>query len=448
RRGELYESSLARLNQLIERGRASSTTPRLTEDERTELKALRRLCRYDPSLSICFQSRILRARRQCREALAALERIPAADLIRPGLFIDRADLLMRLNKWHEAATILHEALTIDSTDARVHFGLARIALHNRDYTASAHHALDGIALLERDPRGHYLLGTALARLSKYEPAIRTFEKALAVHPAFPQAHLWLAHLHRLRGDANAALIHSRARMQIGKNLQSQSATITPRSVAPPPAPRPSAIAGSARDLPPLNGEVVIVCGLPRSGTSMLMQMLVAGGVPAVTDGIRSADEDNPRGYFELEAVKQMANGAPWLEDARGKVVKIVAPLIPHLPDGVPCRVLLTERDISDIIASQRQMMTRRGRSVSETPARLARLKSEYLRLIVWTKGFLASRPDTKLLCLDRNAVIRDPRRAAEAINRFLGGNLDVERMIGEVRPELSRQNSSVQPQTT
>jgi hypothetical protein len=174
---------------------------------------------------------------------------------------------------------------------------------------------------------------------------------------------------------------------------------------------------------------------------MLMQMLAAGGVPALTDGIRSADEDNPRGYFEFEAVKQMRNGAPWLDDACGKAVKIVAPLIPHLPDGIPCRVLLTERDINDIIASQRQMMLRRGRSVSETPARLARLKNEYLRLVVWTKGFLASRPGTKLLCLDRNAVIRDPRRAAEAINRFLGGNLDVDRMAGEVKPELSRQNS-------
>jgi hypothetical protein len=174
---------------------------------------------------------------------------------------------------------------------------------------------------------------------------------------------------------------------------------------------------------------------------MLMQMLVAGGIAAVTDGLRAADEDNPRGYFEFEPVKQMANGAAWLDTARGKAVKIVAPLIPHLPDGVPCRVLLTERDINDIIASQHQMMLRRGKSVSETPARLSRLKNEYLLLIVWTKGFLAGRPDTKLMCLERNAVIRNPRAAAEAINRFLGGNLDVGRMVLEVKPELNRQNS-------
>ncbi|HEU5022145.1 MAG TPA: tetratricopeptide repeat protein, partial [Bryobacteraceae bacterium] len=441
RRKQVYESSLARLNELIDRGRASETTPRLNADERAELKALRRLCRYDPPLTAYFEAQILRARRRWREALAVIQKISVSDLVRPGLFIDRAELLGRLHKWNEAATILHNALTIDSTDARVHFGLARLALHTRDFNSAAHHALDGIALLERDPRGHYLLGIALARLGKYEPAVRTFEKALAIHPAFPQAHLWLARAHRALSHSEAASRHARAWVQILQNVQLQSATITSHSHSAAPAPRPSAIAGSARDLPPLSREIVIVCGLPRSGTSMLMQMLAAGGVPALTDGIRSADEDNPRGYFEFEAVKQMRNGAPWLDDACGKAVKIVAPLIPHLPDGIPCRVLLTERDINDIIASQRQMMLRRGRSVSETPARLARLKNEYLRLVVWTKGFLASRPGTKLLCLDRNAVIRDPRRAAEAINRFLGGNLDVDRMAGEVKPELSRQNS-------
>lgn len=447
RRKQVYESSLARLNELRERGRASETTPRLNAEERAELKALRRLCRYDPSLTTYFEAQILRTRREWHAALAALETIPVSDLVRPGLFIDRAELLGRLQKWNEAATILREAVTIDSTDARVHFGLARLALHHRDFNGAAHHALDGIALLERDPRGHYLLGIALTRLGKYEAAISTFERTLAIHPAFPQAHLWLARVHRALGHSEAAALHSRARMHIFPNVHPRSATITHQAASTTPAPRPAAIAGSARDLPPLSGEVVIVCGLPRSGTSMLMQMLVAGGLPALTDGIRSADEDNPRGYFELEAVKQMENGAPWLDDARGKVVKIVAPLISHLPDGVACRVLLTERDINDIIASQRQMMLRRGRSVSETPARLARLKTEYLRLIVWTKGFLASRPGTKLLCLDRNAVIRDPRRAADAINRFLGGNLDVDRMAGEVKPELSRQ-SSVQAQTT
>ena len=445
RRGRVYEEALRRLVELRTQGRESTTEPRLDHDQRAELKKLRRVCRYDASLGIYFNAQVLRSRRRWNEALAAVESIPASDLLRPGLFIDRAALLGRLNKWNEANSVLREALSIDPTDARVHFGLARVALHDGDHSAAAHSALNGLALLDRDPAGHYLLGIALARLGKYEQAVTAFERALAVNPHFPQAHLWLVRLHRrfLHDPENAAR-HSRAWMQLWQNLQSPSATITPSRPASAPAPRPVAFAGSARDLPPLSGEeIVIVCGLPRSGTSMLMQMLVAGGLTALTDGMRSADEDNPRGYFEFEPVKQMELGAPWLSGAAGKAVKIVAPLIPHLPDGVPCRVLLTERDINDIIASQRQMIIRRGRHANETPARLARLKNEYLRLIVWTKGFLAGRPNTKLMCLDRNAVIRDPQAAAEAINRFLGGTLNVRAMAGEVKPELNRQSSSV-----
>ena len=130
--------------------------------------------------------------------------------------------------------------------------------------------------------------------------------------------------------------------------------------------------------------------------------------------------------------------SPWIEQARGKVVKIVAPMIPNLPGGMPCRVILIERDLNAILASQRQMIARRGRELEQTPARVTRLKQEYLRLIVWTKGFLATRPDTKLMCVDRTAILKDPQSAAEAINLFLGGTLNVTLMSAEVKPELDR----------
>ena len=116
-------------------------------------------------------------------------------------------------------------------------------------------------------------------------------------------------------------------------------------------------------------------------------------------------------------------------------------MIPHLPAGVPCRVILIERDLNDILASQRQMINRRGRDMNETPGRLNRLRQEYLRLVVWTKGFLASRAGTSLLCVNRSSVLSDPQAASEAINRFLGGNLAVERMSAQVKPSLDRHKS-------
>ncbi len=379
------------------------------------------------------------------EALDHLSRIPAGDLIRPGHFTDRAAILTRLNRLDEAEATLREGLEIDPEDARLHFGFSRLFLAQQDFESAAHAALDGLALLDQDPRGHYLLGIALTRLRRFDTATAAFRRALAINPNFPQALLWLSHMHRhflLQPDQAAN--YSRLRKSLRNNFP--GGEIPARAHAPELRPKPVAFAASSRELPPVRDEVVIVSGLPRSGTSMLMQMLVAGGMTPLTDGLRQPDEDNPRGYFEFEPVRQM--GLPsnlrdisWIDQARGKVVKIVAPLMQHLPEGIPCRVILIERDINDILASQRSMIVRRGRVVDQTFARVERLKSEYLRLIVWTKGFLAGRPDTELMCVDRAAVLRNPEAASKAMNRFLGGTLDAGRMAGEVRPELERQSS-------
>jgi len=443
RRRVLYDKALSDVNELrgLSRQLAKDpdrdlAEPLLNPEQRAELRQLRRVCRYDPSLGSFFRVQVFRAQRRWTEALACLDTIPAEDLIRPGLFVDRAELLGRLNRWPEADLILREALASDPTNAWVRFVFCRLLLHQGDDTAAAHAALDGLSLLESDPGGHYLLGIALTRLGRHEDAIGAFTRALVINPNFPQAHLWIAHIcRRALADPGRAAAHS---LELWNILHNQS-VITAQTRPSGPPPRPVAFAASARDLPPLTDEAVIVSGLPRSGTSMLMQMLVAGGLTPLTDGLRQPDEDNPRGYFEFEPVRQMADGAAWMDQARGKVIKIVAPMIPNLPEGVPCRVILIERDLNDILASQRQMIARRGREVDHTPARLNRLKQEYLRLIVWAKGYLAGRPGTRLMCVDRNAVLRDPRAAAEAINRFLGGSLDTGRMAAEVKPELDRQ---------
>jgi len=445
RRRELYEQAIAELEalrslarQLQQQPGRDPAEPVLNPEQRAELKRLRRICRYDPSLAVYFRAQVYRAQRRWSDALACLDSIPATDLIRPGLFTDRAELLGRLNRWNEAQQVLNAALATDQTDARVHFLCARVSLHAGDFTTAAQAALNGLELLPLEPYGHYLLGIALTRLQLFGQAVIALNKALAINPNFPQAHLWLSRIYRRSmADPQRAAAHARTYLSL---VRRPDVTKSPLSApAAAPAPRPVAFAASSRDLPPLTDEVVIVSGLPRSGTSMLMQMLVAGGLTPLTDGLRQPDDDNPRGYFEFEPVKQMANDVAWIEQARGKAVKIVAPMIPNLPDGVPCRVILIERDLEEILASQRQMIVRRGREVEQTPARLNRLRQEYLRLILWAKGFLAGRPSTSLMCVNRNAILSDPQKAAEAINRFLGGNLRVDLMAAEVKPELNRQ---------
>jgi predicted AlkP superfamily phosphohydrolase/phosphomutase/tetratricopeptide (TPR) repeat protein len=460
RRREDYGRAFSRLEELrasarervLQRPERDTTEPLLSPQERTELRLLRGSCRYDSSLTVYFEAQLAVVKKQWTAALARLDRIPSGDLIRPGHYIDRAAILTRLNRLNDAETALRTGLEIDPEDARLHLGLSRLFLARGDFESAAHAALDGLALLNQEPRGHYFLGIALARLHRFDAATAAFRRALAVNPDFPQALLWLAHIHsRYLEDPERAANYSRLRQMLRNNLPGPEESAQQR--APELGPRPVAFAASARDLPPITDEIVVVSGLPRSGTSMLMQMLVAGGMTPLTDGLRQPDEDNPRGYFEFEPVRQMAQDNSWVEQARGKVVKVVAPLLQHLPDGIPCRVILIERDINDILASQRSMISRRAASqpaqrvVDQTSARLERLKSEYLRLIVWTKGFVAGRPATKLMCVDRAAVLRDPEAASKAMNRFLGGGLDTFRMAGEVRPELGRQ-SSVQLSTS
>ena len=191
---------------------------------------------------------------------------------------------------------------------------------------------------------------------------------------------------------------------------------------------------------PLRGEpVIVVAGLPRSGTSMLMQMLAAGGVPILSDGARQADEDNPHGYFEFEPVKQLLKNSQWLFEARGKAVKIVAPLIGALPRGLACRVILCERNLEEVLDSQDRMLKRRGQPAA--PEHRELLKQEYTRTIAGVKAMLRRRPDTELLVIEHGEAIADPVRTAGRVNEFLGGGLDIAKMAVVVDPALHRNRS-------
>jgi tetratricopeptide (TPR) repeat protein len=152
----------------------------------------------------------------------------------------------------------------------------------------------------------------------------------------------------------------------------------------------------------------------------------------------AVDPDNPLGYLEYEPVKRLHEDAAWLDDAKGKAVKIVSPLLPYLPAGRDYRVLFVERDLDEVLASQGQMMQRRGEKVDDTPARRERLREAYTRQLQALKLALARRPGARVLYLNHGAIMRDPA-AADAVSRFLGGRLDGAAMAVVVRPDLHQQ---------
>ncbi|UCF32735.1 MAG: sulfotransferase domain-containing protein [Phycisphaerales bacterium] len=183
--------------------------------------------------------------------------------------------------------------------------------------------------------------------------------------------------------------------------------------------------------------VTIVSGLPRSGTSLMMQMIDASGIPALTDNIRKADEDNPKGYYEFEPVKKTKEDASWLEQAVGKVVKMVHLLLMDLPDGHEYRVIFMRRHLTEVVRSQDVMLERQGKEGGEmSKEKLMQIFEAQLRKVeLWVR----ERSHFKLLNVDYNEVIRDPKPSVDAINEFLGGDLDTDAMLAVVDPSLYRQ---------
>jgi hypothetical protein len=183
--------------------------------------------------------------------------------------------------------------------------------------------------------------------------------------------------------------------------------------------------------------IVIVSGLPRSGTSMAMKMLAAGGVPVVADDIRTADEDNPKGYFEDERVKDLgaAGDKAWLRDARGKAIKIISYLLKDLPADNNYKVVFLRRHLHEVLASQAKMLERRGETNEVADAQMLDIYESHL----WRVGYLFKHaPHLERLELQYDEVVGNPRAAAERIAGFLGGGLDVEAMAAAVDAGLYR----------
>jgi hypothetical protein len=184
--------------------------------------------------------------------------------------------------------------------------------------------------------------------------------------------------------------------------------------------------------------IVIVSGLPRSGTSMAMRMLEGGGIPILADGIRIADISNPKGYYEYERVKELDKGGDlaWLAEARGKAVKIISFLLTWLPETYDYRVIFMQRDLREVLASQNAMLAHRGEATGAADdEQMLRMYEDHLKKVA---RFMANRSCFSTLSVDYRDVVQNPRDAAGRINGFLGGTLDVERMAAIADPALYR----------
>lgn len=188
-------------------------------------------------------------------------------------------------------------------------------------------------------------------------------------------------------------------------------------------------------------SIIVVSGLPRSGTSMLMQMLEAGGCPVLKDEARPPDPDNPKGYYEFEAVKSPAGYRSWIPRAEGKAVKVVAQLLRFLPPYQPgYHVILISRAMDEVMASQEAMLMRLGRTGAALDR--ASLAKVFARHLDEARELAGKREDMRLLGIEHREVLQNPGAAARSIADFLASGLDVQAMASAVDPALYRRKPS------
>lgn len=186
-----------------------------------------------------------------------------------------------------------------------------------------------------------------------------------------------------------------------------------------------------------NKTITIVSGLPRSGTSMMMKMLEAGGLLPFQDSVRQPDEDNPKGYYEFEKVKDLATDSSWLHKASGSAIKIISSLLFYLPEDLDCKIIFMQRDIIEVLASQKKMLGRSGQESEIISDEIMAAKfSIHLRKI---KKYLAENKNTETLYLPYSDVISKPLEQAQKVASFLKYDLATEKMTQVVDKNLYRQ---------
>ncbi len=377
-------------------------------------------------------ARVKLARGDLGGALRALLEAEAAAPKVPGIYLQLGDAYLRLAQLENAKVAYDKALALDEDNARAFLGLSTVYRRLGDNQQTVDCALRAVSLLHRLPLAHFNLGVALVRSGDNDRARLAFETALRFQPNMVNAHRYLAIIYRKEGgDPEKARFHreellrlSRTRRGGGGPNESKREQLFELPEIPKRAERLATLLKERPDPKPeeeKSGKTfVIVSGLPRSGTSLMMQLLEAGGLPAMTDHERKADIDNPRGYYEWEAIKQIAKKPELLDDesVQGKAIKCISMLLPSLPSKHQYKVIFMLRPVAEVVASQQAMTMRLGTEG-------AKLETEQLRRGLRAhreeiRKWAANMPHIEWLEVDYPALVREPAPELARLVAFLG----------------------------
>ncbi|MFK7923275.1 MAG: alkaline phosphatase family protein [Bacteroidia bacterium] len=354
-----------------------------------------------------LEGKLLLAENKTYKALKVFRLIEKEDSTKAGLNLQLGRAFSKLKKWNDALAAYNRELAIDAESASAWHGVGLAKIYLDQPQAAAEALLRAIELQYHVPEQHYYLGVALNKLEQYEVAAEAFATCLKLEPTMNQARRWLAQIYR-------------------DNLDQ--------------ADKADAILASINHH--VKGTITIVSGLPRAGTSMMMQMLQAGGIELYTDQQREADESNPKGYYEHEAVKRLSRDKSWVAHAEGKALKVIAQLLKSLPLNYHYKVIFMERDIREIVQSQQKMLARLG----QLPENVMpyNLHDNFEKTVKEVKAWCNTQSHIEVCFVAHQDVINQPFFTAYTVNEFLGGQLALEKMTAVVNPELYREQQQSQ----
>lgn len=391
-------------------------------------------------------------------ALESFEKLAKVDQSVPVLFIQAGHCCIYLHKLDRAEQFFQKAIEKDSENPAGLLGMSELYFRRKQFEESVEAAYDALDLLYAMPKAHFCLGRALAYLGQYDDAVIAFEQCVAMQPTFFPAHRYLARIYKNRlsdperASAHEMIIenatfwrreHKEKRNKMRTHFQALRETMESSLDEPTEEPSeeelPQSLVEPARSSAK---PIVIVSGLPRSGTSLMMQMLAAVGLPILTDGSREADADNPKGYLEYNPIRELAKRPDLLEEMDGKVVKVISSLLPYLNFGDNYKVIFMRRPANEIARSQVKMIERiKGQVPKSNPDRYLKTLEKHSH---WGQNYLDNHPKITPLVLDYPDLIQNPAAVAAQLVEFLELDTDsIEALVQCVDPTLYRNRESV-----
>jgi len=340
-----------------------------------------------------------------KEAIQILEKLKKDGNSSIALLLQLANSYRIQKKYDEAKPIYETILASDSKDATALHGLGICLLKNEKFEEAADKCMEAIGIQFEMSACHFHLGEALIGLELYEDAANALELTLNLDPNTNRAR-------KLLIDIYTKHLNNKVKASIHENY------IKARK----------------------ENEIIIVSGLPRSGTSMMMQLLDAGGIDVLTDEVRDKDANNPKGYYELEAVKTLKKNNGWLGNAVGKALKVVAPLLKELKLAFNYKIIFMERDLKEILISQEKMKLRnnpklKNKGITYNLKLANAFENELKKVAIWEK----QNKNIEILRVNYQTILEHPTKEIERINEFLNGTLNVKEMDGVIDRTLYRE---------